>query len=144
MSLRLVPENKQPSTVNSTKFGEVAPSAPALQDILRTQQGPLSISSQVNGRHPLEQRIEGWEQRQQELKMEQYRRVFGMAEPIKREMELKIVDSTDFVPSVLGGSSNLHRDILLNKDSRIDWEDIYTGNDSVMGFHAEIQKKHGI
>lgn len=59
--------------------------------------------------------------------MEQYRRVFGSAEPIKREMDLQIVQSTDFVPSVLGGSSNVHRDILLNKDASVDWEDVYTG-----------------
>jgi proteasome maturation protein len=123
----LVPENKQPSAVDTAKFGEVAPSAPALQDILRTNEGPLSIASKVNGRHPLEHRIQNWEEQQQELKMEQYRRVFGSAEPIKREMDLQIVQSTDFVPHVLGGSSNVHRDILLNKDASVDWEDIYTG-----------------
>lgn len=87
----------------------------------------MSIASQVNGRHPLEQRVQNWEQQQQALKMEQYRRLFGQAEPIRREMDLQIVSSTDFVPQVLGGSSNVHRDILLNKDASVDWEDIYTG-----------------
>lgn len=125
--MRIVPEGNQHSNISSVKFGEVAPSAPALQDILRTQEGPLNIASQVNGRHPLEHRVQNWEQQQQDLKMEQYRRIFGQAEPIKREMDLKIVSSTDFVPGVLGGASNVHRDILLNKDASVDWEDVYTG-----------------
>lgn len=126
-SLRIVPESSQPSAVDSTKFGEGAPSAPGIQDILRSDEGPLSIGSKINNRHPLENRIQNWETTQHELKLEQYRRIFGAAEPIKRTMELKIVEQTDFVPNSLGNASNVHRDILLNKDTSIDWEDIYTG-----------------
>lgn len=126
-SLRIVPDNKFNSTIDSVKFGESAPSAEGIQDILRTNTGPLNISSQINNRHPLESRLQNWEQTQQDLRMEQYRRIFGAAEPIKRTMELNIVDATDFVPSCVGGSSNVHRDILLNKDTSVDWEDIYTG-----------------
>lgn len=146
-SLRIAPQNTQPSEVDSTKFGQSAPSAPALQDILRTGEGPLSIASKVNGRHPLEARLANWDETQKQLKMEQYRRLFGAAEPIKREMELKIVESTDFVPSALGGSSNLHRDILLNKDTSVDWDDIYTGfeqHGSSMDMHTEMERKVGI
>ncbi|CCH45060.1 Proteasome maturation factor UMP1 [Wickerhamomyces ciferrii] len=127
MSLKFIPESSQPNAVDSTKFGQSAPSAPGLQDILRSEEGPLSISSKINNRHPLENRIQNWEQTQHDLKLEQYRRIFGAAEPIKRTMELKIVESTDFTPSALGNNSNIHRDILLNKDTSIDWEDIYSG-----------------
>ncbi|ODV97598.1 hypothetical protein PACTADRAFT_47487 [Pachysolen tannophilus NRRL Y-2460] len=146
MSLRLVPENDFHSKVDSVKFGEAAPSAPALQDILRAKQGPLSIASQVNGRHPLESRIKNWEETEQNMKMEQYRRIFGAGEPIKRKMDLSIVESTDFKPSVLGGSSNIHKNILLNKDSTIDWEDIYDGFETKnhMDYHSELEKKMGI
>lgn len=94
---------------------------------MRSEEGPLSISSKINNRHPLENRIKNWETTQHELKLEQYRRIFGAAEPIKRTMELKIVEQTDFLPGALGNASNVHRDILLNKDTSIDWEDIYTG-----------------
>jgi proteasome maturation protein len=78
--------------------------------------------------------------------METYRRVFGAAEPIRRTMELKIVEN-DFVPTVVGGQSNIHRDILLGKDTSIDWEDIYTDRDSLgfselgSGFHTEMEKR---
>jgi proteasome maturation protein len=125
MSLRIIPQNTQPSEVSSNKYGPSAPSAPALQDTLRTNEGPLSIQSKINNRHPLEARLANWEQTQHDLKMETYRRVFGAAEPIRRTMELKIVEN-DFVPTVVGGQSNIHRDILLGKDTSIDWEDIYT------------------
>lgn len=94
---------------------------------MRSDEGPLNISSKINNRHPLESRIQNWETTQHELKLEQYRRIFGAAEPIKRTMELKIVEQTDFMPNALGNASNVHRDILLNKDTSIDWEDIYTG-----------------
>lgn len=132
--------------MSSNKYGPSAPSAPALQDTLRTNEGPLSIQSKINNRHPLEARLANWEQTQHDLKMETYRRVFGAAEPIRRTMELKIVEN-DFVPTVVGGQSNIHRDILLGKDTSIDWEDIYTDRDSLgfselgSGFHTEMEKR---
>ncbi|ODQ61818.1 hypothetical protein WICANDRAFT_76008 [Wickerhamomyces anomalus NRRL Y-366-8] len=146
MSLRIIPESTQPSAVDSTKFGPGAPSAPGIQDILRSDEGPLNISSKINNRHPLESRIQNWETTQHELKLEQYRRIFGAAEPIKRTMELKIVEQTDFMPNALGNASNVHRDILLNKDTSIDWEDIYTGQNSFQqrDFHSDLERKMGI
>ncbi|KAH3680902.1 hypothetical protein WICMUC_000045 [Wickerhamomyces mucosus] len=164
-SLRIVPDKNHHSQIDSTKFGEVAPSAQGLQDIIRTNEGPLNISSQINSRHPLEARVQDWEKTQHELKLEQYRRIFGASEPIKRVMELNIVEKTDFVPISLGGQSNVHRDILLNKDTSIDWEDIYTGmsqlkfllvlenlltdtkgfeKKSHTDFHTEMERKYNI
>lgn len=63
--------------------------------------------------------------------METLRRTFGMAEPIRRQMELKIVRDSEFRPMVLGGgrSSSVHEDILVigGRDTEIDWEDVFTG-----------------
>jgi hypothetical protein len=36
-------------------------------------------------------------------------------------------DKQDYKPAQLGGPSNLHKDILENRDCSIQWEDIYTG-----------------
>ncbi|EGW35770.1 proteasome maturation factor [Spathaspora passalidarum NRRL Y-27907] len=148
MSLRIIPNNQQESSVTTTKFGEAAEHAPGLQDILRTQEGPLNISSKLNNRHPLESRITTWEKTQEETKLEMYRRVFGAGEPIKRTMELNIVEATDFKPSVLGGSDSMHKDILLGKDTSVDWEDVYPGGfesgNNVKDFHTEMEKKMGI
>ena len=103
------------------------------------------MASKINNRHPLEARISGWEQTQHETKLETYRRVFGSGEPIKRTMELEIVDATDYKPSVLGGSDSMHRDILMNKDTSVDWEDIYhggfEGGNQVKDFHSEMEKR---
>lgn len=63
--------------------------------------------------------------------METLRRTFGIAEPVRREMELKIVRDGSFRPAVLGGSAggNLHEDILVlgGRDTEVGWEDIFHG-----------------
>ena len=42
----------------------------------------------------------------------------------------------------------MHKDILLNKDSSVDWEDVYPGGfangDNVKDFHSEMEKQMGI
>ncbi|CUM64651.1 uncharacterized protein PRCAT00002260001 [Priceomyces carsonii] len=146
--MRVVPEESKATSISSTSFGEPASHAPGLQDILKSQEGPLNLASKINGRHPLESRIENWEKTQHETKLDSYRRIFGAGEPIKRTMELEIVDATDFKPSVLGGPDSMHKDILLNKDTSIDWEDIYKGgfesHNNVKDFHTEMEKQLGI
>lgn len=63
--------------------------------------------------------------------MEGLRRAYGIAEPVRRGMELKIVRDGTFRPAVLGGmrGGNVHEDILVigGRDSEVQWEDIYTG-----------------
>lgn len=134
--------------MSTTAFGEASINTPALSDALRLQEGPLSIASQVNNRHPLEGRVKNWEETQQQTRMEMYRRVFGAGEPIRREMEMQIVDATDFKPAILGGSDSLHRDILTNRESTVDWEDIYKGGyesgRNISDFHSEMERKVGI
>lgn len=65
--------------------------------------------------------------------MENLRRTFGMAEPIRRGMELKLVTAGEWRPAALGGSSNVHGDILSGRDTEIGWEDVYKGK-----FHRHI------
>lgn len=121
-----------------------------MQDVLRSQEGPGNLASKINNRHPLESRIQTWNENEHQTRLESYRRIFGAGEPIKRTMELNIVDATDFKPQVLGGSSinEMHKDILLNNDASVDWEDVYK-NDinnglNVKDFHSEVEHKLGI
>ncbi|VEU23945.1 DEKNAAE105250 [Brettanomyces naardenensis] len=148
MSLRFVPENDQLSDAKNTQFGPAAPSAPGLVDTLRSGEPPLSVSSKVNNRHPLESRLEKWDQAQRDLQLETYRRMFGAADPIKREMELSIVQESDFKPQLFANSAitSPSEDILLNRESTVGWEDIYNGSNNVRenDFHAEMEKKMGI
>lgn len=149
-SLRVVPENDNKATINHTQFGEQAAHAPGLNDVLRSQEGPANLSSKINNRHPLESRLKNWDENQHQTRLESYRRIFGAGEPIKRSMELSIVDATDFKPEILGGSSvnELHKDVLLNRDASIDWEDVYKGGMTdgynVKDFHSEMERKMGI
>lgn len=63
--------------------------------------------------------------------METLRRTFGIAEPVRRGMELKIVRDGTFRPAVLGGNGlgNVHEDILVlgGRDTEIGWEDVFKG-----------------
>lgn len=65
------------------------------------------------------------------MKMESLRRAYGMAEPIRRGMELKIVRDASFVPMALGGprrnGGNVHEDILTlgGRDTELGWEDVF-------------------
>ncbi len=55
--------------------------------------------------------------------------MFGAAAPIKRELELDIVKKTDFRPEILGNGAipSPGQDILLNRETTVEWEDIYGG-----------------
>jgi proteasome maturation protein len=65
------------------------------------------------------------------MKMESLRRAYGIAEPVRRGMELKIVRDGTFRPAVLGGlkGGNVHEDILVlgGRDMEIGWEDVFQG-----------------
>jgi proteasome maturation protein len=75
--------------------------------------------------------------------MEMLRRQFGIAEPVRRGMELKIAEAGEWRPAALGGSSGVHRDILQGRDTEIGWEDVFTGSElrEVPDFHTEIENK---
>jgi proteasome maturation protein len=66
------------------------------------------------------------------MKMETLRRAYGIAEPVRRGMELKIVRDGTFRPAVLGGNKggNVHEDILVlgGRDTEVGWEDIFQGS----------------
>lgn len=57
--------------------------------------------------------------------------MYGIAEPVRRGMELKNVRDGDFRPAVLGGSKlgSVHEDILVlgGRDCEIGWEDVFLG-----------------
>jgi len=77
------------------------------------------------------------------LKMEGLRRLYGAAEPMRRGMEMQLAGA-NYKPAQLGGPSNLHLDILEGKDTTIEWEDVFKGNDNVFempDFHTELEAK---
>lgn len=152
--MRIVPPSSHSSTFKASNTS--APSAPGVHDTLRHGVGPSALddsasassstSSAPVSRHPLEARLKAWESTQESLRMESLRRTFGMAEPIRRGMELKITRDGEWRPLALGGGSgvrSVHEDILRGREAAIDWEDVFTGEEqrSAVGVHEEMERK---
>ncbi|CCD24237.1 Ump1p NDAI_0C05780 [Naumovozyma dairenensis CBS 421] len=148
--MNVAPKSDFKSTISTADGKKITSNAThgALPDTLRLQEGgAVPISSELNDRHPLESRLKNWDVNEHERALEQYRQIFGIAEPLRREMELSIVEKTDFNPL---NSNSMHRDILLNKDTSVDWEDVYPGGRMASGMmigndiHNQIERKTGI
>lgn len=77
--------------------------------------------------------------------MESLRRTFGIAEPIRRGMELQITRDGEWRPMVLGGGcvASVSEDILRGREATVDWEDVFTGEEQrgVVGVHEEMERK---
>ena len=148
--MRITPASAPATSFTHTTKSTSAPSAPGLHDTLRAGVGPSSAPTSTNApapvdsAHPLEARLKNWDATQEALRMETLRRMFGMAEPIRQGMELKIVRDTTWRPAVLGAAGpGVHEDILRGRDESVTWEDVFTGEESrpVAGFHDEMEKK---
>lgn len=143
-SLRIVPASSHTNSYTHLKTAG-APSAPGLHDTLRSGVGPSALDqSQPASAHPLEARLKTWEATRDQLRMEMLRRTYGMAEPIRRGMELKIVRDGEWRPAALGGARpSLHEEILRGTDESITWEDVYSGEESapVVGVQEEMERK---
>ncbi|KAJ5042098.1 uncharacterized protein L3040_004656 [Drepanopeziza brunnea f. sp. 'multigermtubi'] len=158
MSMRIAPAAGHTSTHSHLSAHSLgAPSAPGIHDTLRAGVGPsltANITSSSSGSspssipdsaHPLEMRLKKWEATQEALKLEGLRRTFGVAEPIRRGMELKITRDGEWRPACLGGGleRGVHEDILRGMDCDISWEDVFKGDElrGVLGFHDEVERK---
>ncbi|KAF2239928.1 UMP1-domain-containing protein [Viridothelium virens] len=152
-NLRLTPSN---GNLNTTQPRPSAPSAPGVHDTLRSnlslsQPSSLKSSSdytstqQPTSSHPLESRLANWRATQDALKMEGLRRTYGIAEPVRRGMEMKIVEGTEWRPRVMGGekAGGVHADVLRGRDCEVDWEDVFTGDEGreVPDFHTEMEAR---
>ncbi|SPO03218.1 related to 20S proteasome maturation factor [Cephalotrichum gorgonifer] len=151
--MRLIPADTPSSSFSHTTPSASAPSAPGLHDTLRAGVGPKPVAAATVGdnkpaaldsSHPLEARLKNWDATQEALRMETLRRMYGMAEPIRQAMELKIVQDTTWRPAALGAAlPSVHEEILRARDSTVTWEDVYPGDlgRSVVGVHDEMERK---
>ncbi|KAK4232414.1 putative proteasome maturation factor UMP1 [Podospora fimiseda] len=146
MSLRIIPaDNHQTTFTHQPSKHNIAPSAPGLHDTLRAGVGPSPLeSNQSVSAHPLESRLKQWEATQEALRMEMLRRTYGIAEPVRRGMELKITRDGQWRPVCLGGNkASLHDEILTGRDGIIEWEDVFskTPDATKVGVQEEIDRK---
>ncbi|KAK0645467.1 proteasome maturation factor UMP1-domain-containing protein [Cercophora newfieldiana] len=151
MALRIIPADQHTSSFSHiSSHNTSAPSAPGLHDVLRAGVGPDPFtttrdSTQATSSHPLESRLKNWEATREALRMETLRRTYGMAEPIRRGMELKITREGEWRPMALGrsGTGSVHEEILAGRDETIAWEDVFTGEDAraAVSVHEEMERK---
>jgi len=75
--------------------------------------------------------------------MEGLRRTYGIAEPVKRGMELAIVRAGEWRPCALGKSESVHSDVLAGRDWECGWEDVFTGTEmrDLPDFHTEMERR---
>lgn len=140
-SLRVAPAAAHPTSTSKQSIS--APSAPGLPDTLRSKLFPIpqDIDTESSlphtstpvptSTHPLESRLLQWRSTQHALKMEGLRRTFGIAEPVRRGMELSIVRHGEWRPYALGGSAGVSGDVLEGRDWECGWEDIFSGTEDV-------------
>ncbi|ODH13737.1 hypothetical protein ACO22_06951 [Paracoccidioides brasiliensis] len=154
MSLRIVPPaanaTQTSNTASASHLSKGAPSATGIHDTLRASFTPAPTLQQQRtptSTHPLEARLLQWRQTHDAMKMETLKRVYGIAEPVRRGMELKIVQEGQWKPAVLGGGkeSNIHADILAlgGRETEVTWEDVFDGDDlrEPATFHDEMEQR---
>ncbi|KAJ5713056.1 uncharacterized protein N7483_010237 [Penicillium malachiteum] len=142
MSLRIAPptgysNQTTNTTTRYTRPSKGAPSAPGLPDTLRDKLTLPATAHASATNNPTANA----------MKMESLRRAYGIAEPVRRGMELKIVRDSTFRPAVLGGlkGGNIHEDILVlgGRDTEVGWEEIFQGDEfrEPPTFHDEMEKR---
>ncbi|KAL9125976.1 MAG: hypothetical protein Q9217_004891 [Psora testacea] len=157
MSLRIAPASTHATTASNTKQTTTkgAPSAPGVHDILRTNLSlnPSSSSTTalssttpnpqpLQSSHPLESRLRNWQSTQESLKLNLLRRQFGIGEPVRRGMEMRICREGEWRPYCLGGSARVGENVLAGRDTEITWEDVYIGDEiREIDYHAEMEAR---
>ncbi|GAA5942688.1 Ump1p [Sporobolomyces koalae] len=142
-SLALVP-GAAASTRSTISLSNTS-NAHGLHDSLR-HGGARSIAAEVSIKHPLEARLDNWEQTRENLHMTLERNMYGLHAPVRQMMERQLVSQTP-TPLHLGGfskASNLGLDILMGKDEEISPQDVLVDRveTSQLGdFHLAMEHK---
>ncbi|CAG8601700.1 3831_t:CDS:2 [Ambispora gerdemannii] len=141
-SLRVVPSS-HPGEGSSSKSIASTANSFGVHDTFRL--GTRSIANELLPSHPLERRLDQWNQTQINLKLTMERRIYGIHAPIRHLMERNIVSKVQRAPIL--PSSNLALDILMGKDETIEFDDFLNDPElsiEPMDLHASMEHKLGI
>ncbi|KAK7064733.1 proteasome maturation factor UMP1 [Favolaschia claudopus] len=133
-SFRIVPG----SAPKSASVNDTANSL-GLHDTL--QYGPRSIAAEIKTENALKDRLENWEETQDNLKLSMQRNLYGLHAPMRLLMERKIVSANPHMAGL--PQSNLHLDILMGRDETIEPVDIFGGMEDAppLNIHKDMEKK---
>ncbi|KAI9797668.1 MAG: hypothetical protein M1825_005727 [Sarcosagium campestre] len=144
MSMRIVPSRNHPTSHQPVTSSFAVPSLPDRLDPSPAQAAGDAIPTPTSN-HPLESRLLRYTATMNAMKAESLRRHFGLAEPVRRGMEQKIVDAGEWRPQCLGGSAGVHGDILRGEDCSIEggWDGIFSGGElrREFGIHEELERR---
>ncbi|KIM84723.1 hypothetical protein PILCRDRAFT_96799 [Piloderma croceum F 1598] len=137
-SLRIVPA----SGPKSTSLNKDTTNSFGLHDTL--QYGARSIAQEVKQDGVIRQRLESWEETQDNMKLTLQRNIEGLHAPVRLLMERKIVSSNPHMPEL--PQSNIHLDILMGRDECLEPADFFGAIESgpSMDIHADMEKKRRI
>lgn len=139
-SYRIVPANGPLSKASVKDTSNTL----GLHDTLRY--GPRSLANDIKGGSVLQQRLEQWEETQDQLKLTLQRNLYGLHLPVRQMMERKIVSASPHMPAMAQFHSNVHLDILMGHDEALDVGDFF-GDDSTglpLDIHLEMERKKGV
>ncbi|TFY73053.1 hypothetical protein EWM64_g10959 [Hericium alpestre] len=106
------------------------------------QYGPRSLGAEISSTSRLRNRLEKWDETQDNFKLTMLNDTMGLAMPMKLLMERKIVSQIQHLPGF--HRSNVHLDILMGRDEQIDVTDFMGTVDmdgGNTGVHTEMEKK---
>jgi len=104
--------------------------------------GPRSLGSEIGPKHPLQARLENWDETQANLKLTMERNIYGIHAPVRKLMERKLVSQKFNFPG--RPQSNLHLDILMGNDELISISDVFIGDKDErepLDIRAEMEKQ---
>jgi len=132
-SLRIVP-TQGPKATNSGATNHLG-----LHDTL--QYGPRSMVNEFKSHSAIKDRIENWEETQDNMKLTLMRSLYGVSLPLQIMMERKIVAKNAHMPAL--PQSNIHLDILMGRDESLNVSDFFGGMESKpsMDIHGDMEKK---
>ncbi|KAL0581411.1 hypothetical protein V5O48_000675 [Marasmius crinis-equi] len=136
-SLRLVPAN----TPKSASIAQTSNSL-GLHDTL--QYGPRTIATEIKSEGGIRDRLENWEETQDNLRLTMMRNVHGLHAPMRILMERKMVTMNPHMPAL--PQSNIHLDILMGRDETIEAGDVFGEpiRAPPLDIHADMEKKRRI
>ncbi|CAO1614214.1 unnamed protein product [Sympodiomycopsis kandeliae] len=158
MSLRLVP-GPSSSSAKTNLDSTAHPEHAGIHDTLRHGHRNLASEHSASTHHPMQQRLEKWDETRDNFKMTMARNMYGMGAPIRTMMERKIVSYDPHFPAVhkypgngiggstRGGLTEFHNDILNGNDESLSPHEFlptHTPSGAQTDLHTAMERKYGL
>ncbi|KAK0522269.1 hypothetical protein OC834_004900 [Tilletia horrida] len=144
-SLALVPSTTR--TANSVSLASTShPDYAGVHDSMR-HGGPRSLAFETSSamQHPLQNRLEQWDETRDNFKLTVMRNTFGIGAPMRIMMEREVI-SHNPLHSSSNSITGMHMDILNGEDETLNPADFMRSESarSQLDFHSEMERKYRI